>query len=107
MKKVTIEGTIYLGTLVKNSDETLTLKKAMVVSNFTLPKEEFMHYLQAKNLNELNSIEFGGKGSSYTVSKLTKDQKLSFKMVKLTMARAKALAAPTAENDMLGELLGK
>ena len=108
MKKVTIAGTTYLGNLKKNSDGTFCLRKAFNTGCTQITKKTLTNYLQAKNNSELEKcIEFGGQGNTYTVAKLTKAQKLDLKVCKLNMLRAKALAAPTAENEVFRGLMGK
>ena len=107
MKKVIIEGTLYLGKLVTNLDKTFTLKQAYQPSSTVINKDVFASYLKAKNIGTLEIVNFGGSGGKYSISPLTKNQKLDLSICKLTMDRAKALAAPKAENTLFSELLGK
>jgi len=106
MKKVTvveINGYTYLGTLNK----TKTILEGAFNCQPNPGQEDFAGYLKDKNLDLLETKEFGGNGVSYTISQLTDTQKLAMKVCELHMQQAKATAVKALQNDTLDALLGK
>lgn len=107
MRKVNINGINYLGTIVKNEDGTFTLNDAFELRSGIVSQDAFLNYLEAKNLDELEPLEFGGQGNNYTIFKITKDQKLDLQVCELSMKRAKSTAVKRLENRELRGLMGK
>ena len=106
MKKITVNGKMYLGNLIISND-TITVNRAMPYSSTKTSKENFINYLQMWNAGELTAETFGGQGISYSVTDLTDSQELELKICRLTMAYAKKTTASGLENDVFGSLLGK
>ena len=108
MKKlnvVTMNGITYLGS-IKEEDNKVTLLKAMRVSN-DLTKDDFMKYLEQKNLGRLEPVNFGGNGNQYSIQTLSPTQKILLKECKLNMKHAKLTAAANNENSVFRGLMGK
>lgn len=107
MKKVTINGNTYLGT-VKDSGKKTYLKNAMQLAGPDVKEGNIEEYIRRKNLGTLEeTIELIGSGMQGSVSSLSKVQKLFLKRCEMTMQLAKTTAIPTTENEIFNSLLGK
>lgn len=107
MKKVTINGIAYIGNLEEKDGKTV-LKDAMCLKspNF-VTKPDIANYLKKENLGELENVEFGGQGVSYSISELNDEEKLFFEIASVTMKSAKLKAVNGLENQVFDEYLGK
>lgn len=103
MKKVTINGVSYLGDL-KESKDGMTLKKAMMAKDAS--RMNLAKWLAKDNLDELETLEFGGNGVSYTVADLSDDEKMNLEIGILTMKAARGKAVKDLENKMFAGMLG-
>ena len=103
---VTVNGISYLGNL-KEKNGKVFIFNSMPQINIPATMEDFTAYLKAKNLKQLEPMEFGGNGINYSISKLQPSQNTCFKICKLHMKNAKATAHRLAENEVFDSLLGK
>lgn len=107
MKKVTMNGVSYIGELEFNEKENkATLKNAMKIKD-GIDRATISNYYKKKNIGELSTIEFGGKGTAFAVSKLLPEEQMLVKMADVVMEMAKGRALQTVENNIFDEFLGK
>ena len=105
MKKVTIDGVLYLGNLKELDDGKYVLKGAMRTDKVN--RSAFISYLKKKNMGTLEPVEFGGLGTSFSVEKLNPVDKLNLSMCKLAMNYAKEVAAAGTENKVFEDITEK
>lgn len=106
MKKITVNGTVYLGSLVI-TDTNIIVKNAISELSNSPTQADFATYFKQKNLDRLQTITFAGHGTTYSVTDLTEDEELGAKIVLLSMRKAKKFAVRNLENSLLDTLLGK
>jgi len=104
MKKVIVNGVAYLGDL-KKTTTALTLKNAMKSEDAS--KSSLAEYLRRENADELETVEFGGQGVSFTTSDLTEDEEMNLKIGEMVMKASKGKAVKNLENDLFSNMLGK
>jgi len=107
MKKVIINGVSYVGDLKKNEDGTMTLSKAMSFEGTTMSRSDLSKYLKLKNLGELENLDFGGTGISWSISVLSENENMMLQIGEIAMKSAKGRAVKEVENDLFDFVLGK
>lgn len=108
MKKVTMNGVSYIGELeLKKNGKKATLSNAMLVNGGTLDRTTVSEYFKRRNIGDLETIEFGGKGTAYAISELKKEEVMLVKMAEIVMGAAKDKALESVENTLFDTFLGK
>ena len=108
MKKVTINGVMYIGNLKTTKNDAFNIKDAMILTQTgELTTNDFGNYLKDKVNKKLREVNFGGTGISYSVEELTKTEEVTLKTCELTMGLAKDTAVPKLVTNRFDELLGK
>jgi len=104
LKKVTVNGTLYLGEL-KEKDGKYTLSSALMVHD--MGTGTISTYLKAKNSGNLETMKFGGGLLEPMVADLNPNEQMELDMAELAMGQAKKTALPALENDAFDGILGK
>jgi len=106
MKKVTVNGMSYMGTLVK-TDDGIVIKNGLECPSGKLSKTVIAKYIETKNFDRLQDITFSGTGISYSVTDLTGLEALYLSVCKKTMKYAKKNAIAGNENELFNRVMGK
>jgi hypothetical protein len=103
MKVVKVDGNVFLAEV---ADNVLTDAKALGHSNLSTDVSlyVFAEYLQAKNLKELVTVEFGTT-SAFSSRDLNNMEKHAFGNAEFSMSVAKDLAVRDLENMYFGKLV--
>ncbi len=104
LKKITVNGTLYLGEL-KEKDGKYTLSNALMVGSMS--EGTIAGYIKAKNSGNLETMKFGGGLLEPMVGDLNPNEQMEFDMADLAMGQAKKTALPALENDAFDSILGK
>lgn len=104
LKKVNINGTLYVGRLVVEDEKTF-LMDAMRCEKFD--RYAISEYLKLENAGELEQIEFGGMGVSFSVSELTEYEEMDLKIGRILMETARGRAMASVENNIFDQLSKK
>ena len=104
MKQAIVNGVSYLGELVVEENGNVVVKDAIKTGN-VVTRADITRYFQEANVGNLESVEFGGNGISYSVMDLTDDNQNYIKIAELVMDQAKSVAVRKLENqEFVGEL---
>ncbi len=105
MDQVIVNGVSYLGTLEVGEDGVVV--KNAVKTAQTITKDDVTRYFTEKNVDNLETVQFGGNGVSYSVVSLTDEVVMFTKMSELVMEQAKKVAVKNLENSEFRNGLGK
>lgn len=106
MKKIIVNGQMYLGS-VKTKDGNVIVENAMAVRGKRVNRTVIADYLKQKNLDELETIEFSGNGTSVSKSRLTDEEEMIFDICERAMRFAEKKAKSGMVNNEFEEALGK
>lgn len=104
IKKVTVNGTLYLGEL-EEKDGKFVLSDALMVH--AMETGTIAGYCKAKNSGRLETMKFGGGLLEPMVGDLNPTEQMELDMAELAMTQAKKTALPAIENDAFDGILGK
>lgn len=106
MKKVTVNGQLYLGD-VQEKDGKITLKNSMAVGRRSVDRKTIGEYFKKKNLDELETIEFTGAGTAVSKREFTDEEQLIMGICDLAMTYAEKKGKGGMINQTFDEVLGK
>lgn len=104
MKKITVNGVNYLGNVVEK-DGAVIVTDSMQVSN--VGRSAISSYLKKKHLEELQTIEFSGAGTSVSKTKLTDEENLILDVCERIWKFSEKKAKGGIVANIFDETLGK
>jgi len=103
-RKITVNGQMYIAE-VNEENGVVTLTKAMAIDNVN--RSTIVKYLERKQLQELETVEFTGMGTAVSKSDFSDEEEMMFKICKTAMKYAEKKAAAGMVNATFREALGK